>query len=301
VPTLESFAFGDTPTAGALRGLLGELLGAGRHFDVALHSLSTRHDIRQLVLRTALTYLELLGVLRQGTPFYAGYRARPIEPVPRIVARFPGQRGEFLRRLFEAAKLGREWYTIDPESVAASLGEPRDRVVGALDYLAEQGWIELRVADARQTYTRLDQDADGDALAAELASRFERRERAEVDRIQRVLDLVTHEGCQTNLLLEYFGERRDGPCGHCGFCEDGAAGVLPPLPVRAPIEASFDVAAFTALVRDHPAALGEPRQRARFLCGLSSPAVSRARLGRDPLFGALEGRHFLEVLRWCEG
>jgi ATP-dependent DNA helicase RecQ len=46
--------------------------------------------------------------------------------------------------------------------------------------------------------------------------------------------------------------------------------------------------------------LGEARQRARFLCGLSSPAVGRARLGRHALFGALEDRRFTEVLAWCE-
>ena len=37
-----------------------------------------RHDLRPLVLKTILTYLELDGVLKQGTPFYAGYRLRPL-------------------------------------------------------------------------------------------------------------------------------------------------------------------------------------------------------------------------------
>ena len=54
-----------------------ELLAPGPDFDVSLYDLSSRHDLRLLVLRTALTYLELLGVLRQGTPFYAGYELRP--------------------------------------------------------------------------------------------------------------------------------------------------------------------------------------------------------------------------------
>ena len=57
-----------------------------------------------------------------------------------------------------------------------------------------------------------------------------------------------------------------------------------------------------AEVRDaHPAALGKPRQQARFLCGLSSPAVISARLSRHPLFGALEPYPFKEVLAWCAG
>jgi ATP-dependent DNA helicase RecQ len=56
---------------------------------------------------------------------------------------------------------------------------------------------------------------------------------------------------------------------------------------------------FAELVAAHPAALGEPRQQARFLCGLSSPALTAARLGRHALFGALDEYPFPEVLAWC--
>jgi ATP-dependent DNA helicase RecQ len=38
---------------------------------------------------------------------------------------------------------------------------------------------------------------------------------------------------------------------------------------------------------------------ARFLCGMGSPAVSRARLTRHPLFGAVEDRPFADILSWC--
>jgi ATP-dependent DNA helicase RecQ len=300
VPALENFAYGDTPTEPALRGLLAELLQGERDFDVSLYRLSNRHDIRQLVLRTALTYLELLGVLRQGTPYYAGYRVRPAEPVETIAARFRGERAEFIRRVFAAAKAGREWYTVDPEAVAAALGEDRQRIVRALDYLAEQGWAELQASDARQRYTRLVDEPDVEALAAELAGRFARREDAEVARLAQVLELVTHGGCQTNRLLAYFGESREEPCGHCGFCEDGRAARLPPLAAPPVIDRVVEVDALDQLVAAHPEALAEPRQQARLLCGLSSPALGRARLGRNPLFGALDGRRFAEVLAWCE-
>ena len=79
VPTLENFAYGDTPTREALAGLLADVLEhpVGAEFAVSEYELSVRHDLRPLVLKTALTYLELDGVLRQGTPFYAGYRLRP--------------------------------------------------------------------------------------------------------------------------------------------------------------------------------------------------------------------------------
>src|SRR5438132_346590 len=114
VPTLENFAYGDTPTRAALTGVVAELLAAGPAFDVSLADLSTRHDIRPLVLRTLLTYLELLGVLRQGTPFYAGYEARPLTPLEAIFATLSGEPRRFAERLFRAAKKGRTWYSLDP-------------------------------------------------------------------------------------------------------------------------------------------------------------------------------------------
>ena len=132
-----------------------------------------------------------------------------------------------------------------------------------------------------------------------LAERFERREEAETARIGRVLALVTHGGCQVNELVEYFGERRDEPCGHCSFCLGGAAQQLPePAPV--PPLRTVDTGALAALQAAHPDALEAPRQSARFLCGIASPATTRAKLTRGPLFGSLAERRFAEVLAWCE-
>src|SRR4051794_22050711 len=80
VPTLENFAYGDTPTAEAIAALLDDVFAhsEGEQFAVSEYELSTRHDVRPLVLKTILTYLELDGFLEQGTPFYAGYSVRPL-------------------------------------------------------------------------------------------------------------------------------------------------------------------------------------------------------------------------------
>ena len=122
-----------------------------------------------------------------------------------------------------------------------------------------------------------------------LVERFERREQQELVRLQQVLALVTLAGCQTNALTSYFGEELVGACGHCSFCADGRAQVLPRAPAPTSIDRVVYRTSFRALVRDHPHALGQARQQARFLCGLSSPALGRQRLGGHPLFGVLEG------------
>jgi ATP-dependent DNA helicase RecQ len=46
--------------------------------------------------------------------------------------------------------------------------------------------------------------------------------------------------------------------------------------------------------------LNTPRALARFLCGLSSPRLGRARIGKDPFFGTLAGVPFPTVLTWAE-
>jgi ATP-dependent DNA helicase RecQ len=300
VPTLENFAYGDTPSEAALQGLIDEVLGAGPSFQVSLAELSGRHDIRLLVLRTALTYLELLGLLAQGTPFYAAYEVRPRLDPSEIVGKFAGERADFIAALFGAARKGRLWYSLDPGKVAATLGQERDRIVRALEYLEQQGWAEVRASEVRQRYRRLRAEEDPRALAAELARRFEERERQEIGRVGKILGLVTHDGCQVNALVGHFGEERRSPCGHCTHCLTGAAQMLPELPAPPPLATEVDGEALRALYRDHPVPLGGARQRARFLCGLGSPWLTRARLTRHPLFGALEHRPFGEVLAWCE-
>ena len=110
---LENFIYGDTPDESALHSLIGELFSLGEEFDVSLYTLSAEHDIRPLVLRTLLTYLELAGYLQSGTPFYANYQFRPLLSSTKILARFEGERRDFLAALFRQAVKGRTWFNLD--------------------------------------------------------------------------------------------------------------------------------------------------------------------------------------------
>lgn len=301
VPTLENFVYGDTPTEDALRSLVEELLNAGEDFSISEYDLSSRHDLRPLVLKTCLTYLELDGVLRQGTPFYAGYEIRPHENREAMYAAFGEKAQKFLRDLFEkAATKGRIWWKIDPDSASALLGCERKHVVRAVELLEEKNVAQIKVADARKRFHRLCESENADELVQNLSERFARREANEIKRIADVLELVEYSGCQTNALVAHFGEIREAPCGHCTFCKTGKAGVLPPTRPLPEIASVVDMQSTRALQREYSAAVGSPRQLARFLCGLSSPAQTKARLMRHALFGKLETHRFAEVLEWCE-
>jgi ATP-dependent DNA helicase RecQ len=302
VPALENFAYGDTPSRASLAALLDDVFGHddGAVFSISEHELSAGFDIRPLVLKTVLTYLELEGLLRQGTPYYAGYRIRPLAgTLDDVAAGFDAGRADFLRRLIRTGKEGRTWVTLSPDAAAAELGEDRTRIVAALGYLEQQGLVELKAADVRQRYTMLAHPSSLDALLEAIGERLERREESETARIQRVLDLVEHDGCQVQALVGYFGEERGEPCGHCSFCAEGTRRQVPPGSPRPPIDAVIERAELVSQVDEHPEALGGPRQLARYLCGISSPATTRARLTREPLFGSLEGHRFADVLAWC--
>jgi ATP-dependent DNA helicase RecQ len=294
IPTLENFAFGDTPTREAITGVLDDVFAhsEGEQFAVSEYELSVRHDVRPLVLKTILTYLELDGFLEQGTPFYAGYSARPASGEwDDVYATFDTDRAEFLRRVIASGKEGRVWTRIDPESVP---GEERERVVEALGYLEQQGLVELKAADVRQRFSLLRQAPSREALCERLADRFDRREQSEAERIERVVALVEHDGCQVQALVGYFGEARAEPCGHCSYCLAGSAQSLPE-PAATP-KIDLDRSLLDELTVEHPTALGTARQRARFLCGLSSPATTKAKLSRHPLFGTLAEHRFADVL-----
>ena len=73
------------------------------------------------------------------------------------------------------------------------------------------------------------------------------------------------------------------------------------MPRSLPDDVSVDEIAMIRSVMDEKhAALRQPRQLARFLCRISSPAASRARLTRHDRFGVLEEAPFQRVLAQVE-
>ena len=297
---LENFTFGDTPAPEAVRALTAEVLGLGPEFDVSTYELSARHDIRPLVVETLLTYLELEGVLEATTPFFSDYRFRPLRPSAEVLKKFDAPRAEFLRAVFRRAVKGKTWLSLDVAAAAAAIGQPRERIVSALNYLEEQGDLVLEVRGVRQGYRRLREVSDAAGLAARMAGRFAQRERRDIDRLRQVLEFAGKEGCRWRFLLDYFGEDLPSDCGHCDWCAGERPGPVPD-DARAALTDAERETVRRVRAQGH-AALASPRQAARFLCGLKSPATTRAKLTTGhPDFGALRDVPFEVVLRAAEG
>ncbi len=291
---LENFAFGDTPSRAAVDRLVKEIFDQGPEFDVSYFELSGLCDIRPLVVRTLLTYLELDGYLAGGTPFFASYRFQPLRSSALILAEFEGERQEFVRRILQRARKGRTWFQIDLNEVAQALGEPRDRVVRALDYLGERGWLKVDVSGTRHRYRRLRAPSDYAALAESLHARSVARQKQEIARLRQVVELAEHPACQVAMLCQYFGETQVKPCGHCTRCLGHDRGPRPPDRIAPPLDEAIFTAAL-AVRRKNLSVLADPVVMARWLCGIASPALTKSKLSSHPLFGALAQQPFLQL------
>lgn len=295
---LENFVHGDTPTASAILDLIVNVLGRGDQFDVSARELSDRHDIRLLVVETLLTYLELEGVLRATSAWFSEYKFQPLRPSADILKDFDGERAEFLRKLFLQAKKAKIWFTLDVPTAMNATGEPRERIVAALNYLDERGDLKLQATGSRQGYRRLKALVDGRTLVEKLHARFTEREKRDVARVSSLLKLAEYPGCWSRYLASYFGDPPAGDCGHCGWCLWKRPGPLP-----APADAGFGLVErqlVHALQSLGQPALGSARQMTRYLCGLSSPATIRAKLTRRGEFGRMAHVPFAEVLAFVE-
>ena len=293
--TLENFAYGDTPTGRAVDGLVGEIFHQPQSFDVSYFDLAGRHDIRILVVRTLLTYLELDGFIEGGTPFYAGYKLKALRASRDILAQFEGERRQFLEQLFRQFQPAKTWLHLDVDAAATVIGTTRDRIVRALDYLAEQGLMEVEAEGVRNRYQIVRRPEDVGQLAASLHARTIQREGQEIGRLHQVLELVQHPGCQVLALCRHFGEDRAEPCGHCTWCLSKGQPLA--MPARKVIAIDEAIVKQAEVVRRKYAVLADSQSMARFLCGLTSPAFTKAKLSGHSLFGALSDAAFPDVLR----
>ncbi len=300
---LENFVYGDTPEPDHVRNFVDHILGQESVFSCSIYELSSLFDMRPLVVKTLLTYLELEGVLQSTGPFYSSYSFKPLRPSTEILARFDADRQQFLKTLLSCAVKQKIWFTIDLDEAGQRTSSPRKRVIAALDYLEQQGDLVLKVSGARLGFRKpAHTQFDIAALKEGLVQRFAHRERSDLDRLGLVVKLINHGGCKTNFLLGYFGEEPATNCGHCSFCLQGENALITSRKKDEMIaEQQGLVEVLQRLREEYPQALTSPRQITRLLCGLSSPGLTRNKLTRHELFGMLEKYSFAQVMTWCQG
>ena len=308
IRTLANFTYGDTPQPDGLRAILRILLDQPGEFDISTYELSRSHDIRPLVINTLLTYLELEGFLKATSPFYSTYKVKFVRSLEHLLNGFDSDRKEFLTKLFDTGKAGYQWHEINPTDAAERIGESKDKITEAIGELEDLGDLIVKPSRIRQGYRPLKKPEDMTALTQRLVELFHRREKSDLERLQQVVDHALAPDCLYQSLLSHFGEEM-APCGHCCRC----LGDQPPakLPGNPPSEiGSAETEILQGLINQKHSGLRTPRQLARFLCGMTSPATSyswylpegarrKVRLTDHDGYSMLEEHNFEEVLDLC--
>lgn len=295
---LENFIFSDIPSERAVRNLLERVLRLGEAFDVSIYELASTCDIRQTVIETIFTYLEMDGILEVGGKSFDTYRVKLLRPLKALLAGRKPKERKHLEHLFAPLDADWKWLSVKIPDVAPELGISSDALRELISELEAGGDIALKKSGWRQAYRLKMPDSDPKSISAAMAEKLRERETRELTRLDQVLALAQRKRCLTQTLLAHFGEKMDSPCGHCDRCRG-----IAPLKLKRAKPRKITPAEHTqiqALLDEKHAALGTPRQLARFLCGMSSPASMRARLYRNDNYGLLSGLPFAEVEIFAE-
>ncbi|MHB2136597.1 RecQ family ATP-dependent DNA helicase [Pseudomonas monsensis] len=302
---LENFVYGDTPERDGIRYVLDELHASvpEGQWEFLLGPLADQSNIRALPLKTLLVQLELRGLIAPRYAYYAEYRFKYLLEPEALLERFEGERRDFVAAIIHTSSRARTWATVNFEAMYTQYSAERSRVVKALDYFQEKGWIELESKQMTEVYSVLQSDFDSAVLSGELHAYFTRHEQAEVARIHAMLELFSTERCLGYRLAEYFGDHQAPErCGHCSVCHGHIARLPAPPQLPLLVDKSFPALCgdFIHKHEQHAGSVPTAERLTRFLCGISVPLFTRLKARTISGYAALEEYPYADVRRWVE-
>ncbi len=295
---LENFVYGDTPELRGITYVLSEIKKESSQWEVLAYPLSTASNIRQLPLKTLLVYLEMKGIIASKYSYFAEYRYQLLIDENGLIGKFEGERQAFVKALLQNSKRARTWSTLNMDQLLGSYDTNRSRVVTALDYFQQKGWLLVESKQMTDVYAVLDNRFDVDDLARELYERFVQKEHSEIERITAMLELFQSNSCISLQLAHYFGDSRlQQPCGHCSVClghyhpwpprqahETLSGSVLETMtgPLKSAMMTKLDMEPSNDLL-------------CRYLCGITTPHLTKIKARGLGSFGRLEAYAYADV------
>ncbi len=295
---LENFIYGDTPEKASIFELLRNIKeNEGFIWEIKTVALSHALNIRVLPLRTLLVYLAMEKVIRPKRTYFEEYSFKYRSEPSDIISRFDGERKQFLTAVIDHCHTKKIWTHVDIPAILNNYGTDRQRIIAALEYFDENGWIELQSRQSVDVYDILTQAFDIDELAERMYTLFKKKESVEIQRIHNMVDFLESDACISKQLTHYFGEHLDVErCGHCSFCKSGKA-VLQDTSELKPLS-DYE---FSEVAQEFIQAVGEQFSEVnltKFLCGIYTPVFSRLRIKQLPHFGIFESYPFSDVKDW---
>lgn len=302
----ENFVYGDTPELHAIQTLLEQIHDCRSSFwETKLISLSNELNIRPLPLKTLLVYLELEGLIVPTFSYFEAYAFKSINNTENIINLFQGERQKFVQAIFDHAVAKKTWTHIDIQAITDNYytdtgrGCDRKRIVTALEWLDNQGHIELQAKQAVERFDVTANDFNVSSVSQKMHQLFNQKENTEIQRIHHMIALFESDKCISHNMAQYFGDTQaPEQCGHCSVCSQGPANfqsnkTLTPLET---INANELLQEFKQTLND----AYSTHNATKYLCGIHTPIFTRLKVRALPNFGQLEQYPFSEVKAWLE-
>ena len=299
----ENFVYGDTPELPVIKQLLEQIKHCQSqnshesYWETKLTSLSNELNIRPLPLKTLLVYLELEGIITPKFTYFEEYAFKSIQNTQKIINLFKGERRSFIQALFDQCVVKKTWTYVDIQAIMDNYNSDRDRILTALEWLDDQGHLDLQAKLAVERFDVTDNDFDEGTLSKKMYQLFLNKEETEIKRIHNRIALFESDHCISRQLAMYFGDQQAPErCGHCSVCQNGAVSFQSQQ--KLPSLSSMD---FESLTHEFKLAIGNSmtaNNTAKYLCGIHTPIFTRLKVRSLPHFGILEQQPFQAVKTW---
>lgn len=295
---LENFVYGDTPEPSSINYVLEQIRENTPQWEVMALRLSRDSNIRQLPLKTLLVYLELARVIEAKYSYFAEYRFKFLQDRSFILNQFQGERRQFIEAIFACSTKAKVWCQVDLEALWMNYQSERSRVVAALDYFHQNGWIELESKQLTDVYSVLPATQNQEATSQHLVELFQSKEQKDIERIHTMLNLFQSSDCLSYQLAHYFADHNaPTQCGHCSVCRGQIASF--PQPQQEQPELAHLSAWVDEFVQLSPTAISNAAVT-RFLCGISTPIITQLKASKLRGYGSMANVSFEHVLKQVE-
>jgi ATP-dependent DNA helicase RecQ len=224
---LENFIYGDTPSQQSIDRLVEVLVGQPAEFYISLYSLSYDTDIRETVLKTILTQLELQGYLESTASRYEVYKLKPRVDSQTILNNFQGEPKQFAGSVLAMSVRKKSAIELNVAHAVARLQCDRTRIVKMLDYFVQKDWIDLEVSGLVHGFRQLKPLGSVCQLSSQLYQYVLARQASELSRLDQIYEFYSATDCLNDRLSKHFGQVLDAHCGHCSPCRQQPIGTLP--------------------------------------------------------------------------